>query len=85
MADVSTKRLHLFTFLQLLCFIGLYSVNVFRRSAIAFPFVLIVIALVRHLVFPKIFTEHELIVLDGIPQSKAIDLQEEDLKSDDGK
>lgn len=65
--QVSVGRMHLFTFIQIVCFGVLLAVNLIQMTALAFPFVLTVIALFRMFVMPRIFESYE---LDAVSQIK---------------
>lgn len=53
-------RMHLYTTIQLLCFAALLGVEVAAKMMSLFPMVLGMIALIRHFLLPKIFSEAEL-------------------------
>merc|ERR1712139_144729 len=62
--DSSMKRIHIFTFLQLVCLGILYALKSIKAVAVVFPF--FIAALVGgRAAFRKIFTEEELEALDG--------------------
>merc|ERR1711953_1124405 len=58
------KRVHVFTFLQLICLGILYALKSIKAVAVVFPFFIASLVGVRAL-FKKIFTEEELEALDG--------------------
>merc|ERR1712032_340465 len=62
--DSSMKRVHVFTFLQLLCLGILYALKSIKAVAVVFPFFIAALVGVRA-AFRKIFTEEELEALDG--------------------
>merc|ERR1712048_1399062 len=57
-------RVHVFTFLQLVCLGILYALKSIKEVAVVFPFFIASLVGVRAL-FRKIFTEEELETLDG--------------------
>eukprot|EP00927_Polykrikos_kofoidii_P004619 TRINITY_DN1182_c0_g1_i12.p1 TRINITY_DN1182_c0_g1~~TRINITY_DN1182_c0_g1_i12.p1 ORF type:complete len:298 (-),score=47.19 TRINITY_DN1182_c0_g1_i12:116-988(-) len=61
-------RLHLFTGIQFLCLVILYALKEIQAIAVAFPFFLIVIVLVRFGI-NYIFTQEELDILDEPPET----------------
>jgi len=62
---MSAGRIHLFTGIQLLLFVILYIVKAIKVIAIAFPIVIALCIPIRLYVLPKIFTPHELVLIDG--------------------
>merc|ERR1712232_1526944 len=60
----SMKRVHIFTFLQLICLGILYALKSIKAVAVVFPFFIASLVGVRAL-FRKFFTEEELEALDG--------------------
>merc|ERR1711915_257299 len=58
------KRVHVFTFLQLVCLGILYALKSIKAVAVVFPFFIASLVGVRAL-FRKFFTEEELEALDG--------------------
>jgi len=60
----SMKRVHIFTFLQLICLGILYALKSIKAVAVVFPFFIASLVGVRAL-FKKFFTEEELEALDG--------------------
>merc|ERR1712151_1368598 len=58
------RRVHMFTFLQLICLGILYALKSIKAVAVVFPFFIASLVGVRAL-FKKIFTEEELEALDG--------------------
>merc|ERR1712032_1195946 len=62
--DSSMKRIHIFTFLQLVCLGILYALKSIKAVAVVFPFFIAALVGVRA-AFRKIFTEEELEALDG--------------------
>jgi hypothetical protein len=59
------KRMHLFTVIQLLLFVLLYTVKAIKTIAIAFPLIIALCIPVRLYLLPQIFTQEELIMVDG--------------------
>jgi hypothetical protein len=59
------KRVHLFTAIQLFLFVLMYTVKSISTVAIIFPMVIALCIPIRLYVLPRIFTEEELIMLDG--------------------
>ena len=59
------KRIHLFTCIQLFIFAALYVVKAIKSVAIAFPLVIALGIPIRLYLLPKIFTQDELILIDG--------------------
>ncbi|VDN88614.1 unnamed protein product [Brugia pahangi] len=57
--------MHLYTAIQIICLIIIYAVKYFKRTALAFPFILMLFILLRQFFLKKIFTEKELKALDG--------------------
>ncbi|XP_046442370.1 electroneutral sodium bicarbonate exchanger 1-like isoform X2 [Daphnia pulex] len=75
---VTLRRVHLFTFIQLLCFIVLWAVKEINAISIAFPLMLVVMIGVRKSL-DFIFTKYELKVLDDLmPESNTKHKDEED-------
>jgi hypothetical protein len=68
--NIGYWRLHLFTGIQFLCLVILYALKEIQAIAVAFPFFLIVIVLVRFAI-AHIFTQQELHILDGAPEPSA--------------
>ena len=62
------KRVHLFTAIQLFFFALLYAVKSFKTIAIAFPIMILLCIPVRMYLLPKIFSNDELVLLDGSPE-----------------
>ncbi|VDK84007.1 unnamed protein product, partial [Onchocerca ochengi] len=67
--SVDIRRMHLYTSIQIICLIIIYVVKYFKRTALAFPFILMLFILLRQLFLKKIFTEKELKALDGNDES----------------
>ena len=63
------KRMHLFTFIQLLFFVALYTVKSIKTIAIAFPILIAACIPFRLYVLPRIFTRDELILIDSDPRT----------------
>eukprot|EP00927_Polykrikos_kofoidii_P004628 TRINITY_DN1182_c0_g1_i7.p1 TRINITY_DN1182_c0_g1~~TRINITY_DN1182_c0_g1_i7.p1 ORF type:complete len:584 (-),score=81.76 TRINITY_DN1182_c0_g1_i7:483-2234(-) len=66
--NIEFWRLHLYTGIQFLCLVVLYALKEIQAIAVVFPFFLIVIVFVR-LAIKHIFTQEELAVLDGAPET----------------
>merc|ERR1711862_1019083 len=66
----SMKRIHIFTFLQLMCLGILYALKSIKAVAVVFPFFIASLVGVRA-AFKKIFTEEELEALDGHGEESA--------------
>jgi len=62
---VPLKRVHMFTFVQLICFVVLWVVKGNKTISIAFPLMLVVIIFVRKLL-DYVFTKSELRALDTV-------------------
>ena len=69
--NVSKRKMHIFTFIQLGLFVLLYAVKSIKPIAIAFPIVIAACIPIRLYVLPRIFTADELILLDA--EDKEID------------
>ncbi|EFO16965.2 hypothetical protein LOAG_11539 [Loa loa] len=67
--SVDIRRMHLYTTIQIICLIIIYAVKYFKRTALAFPFILMLFILFRQIFLKKIFTEKELKALDGDDES----------------
>ena len=66
---VPLKKVHLFTFIQMICFAILYAIkSVDHEVKIVFPIMVVAIVGVRKLFdfFPKLFTQRELSWLDDV-------------------
>ncbi|CAD5219178.1 unnamed protein product [Bursaphelenchus okinawaensis] len=63
--QVGIWRMHLFTWIQIICLSFIYMVKHYKKTALAFPFVLMLFIMFRELVLPKVFTDKELKALDG--------------------
>ncbi|XP_038153833.1 anion exchange protein 2b isoform X2 [Cyprinodon tularosa] len=61
---VRTWRMHLFTCIQMVCLVVLWSV-MSTQASLAFPFVLILTVPVKMFVLPRVFNEREMACLDG--------------------
>lgn len=61
-------RVHLFTMIELFFFAMLYAVKSFKAIAIAFPVMILLCIPVRIYLLPKIFSDDELVLLDGSPE-----------------
>ncbi|VDL71502.1 unnamed protein product [Nippostrongylus brasiliensis] len=62
---VSVCRIHLFTVIQVLLLCGIYAVKQSKQTALAFPFVLLLFVIFRHLAIGRIFTKGELEAVCG--------------------
>jgi len=62
---VPHKRMHCFTLIQAVIFVGLIVCRSIYRVAIAFPLIILMCIPFRLYVLPKLFTKEELILLDG--------------------
>ena len=68
--QVPTHRVHLFTAIQVGCFIILWLIQSFKQTSILFPIMLVLLIGIRKLL-DQVFTNFELKVLDDVlPQSK---------------
>ncbi|XP_065570769.1 sodium bicarbonate cotransporter 3-like isoform X3 [Artemia franciscana] len=66
---VSLRRVHLFTFIQLVCFVLLWVVKTIDAISISFPLMLVVMIAVRKML-DLVFTQYELKALDdALPDS----------------
>ena len=63
--NLKPKRIHYFTAIQLALFVLLYVVKAIKIIAIAFPIVIAACIPFRMYVLPRIFTQKELVMLDG--------------------
>ena len=80
---VRTYRVHIFTFVQLSCFVLLWTIKSNKQTSITFPVMLVVIIAVRKLL-EYFFTVEELKALDDIiPESTKKIREEEKLKAED--
>ncbi|XP_059812609.1 solute carrier family 4 member 1b (Diego blood group) isoform X1 [Hypanus sabinus] len=61
---VHTRRMHIFTLIQLICIAILWAINK-SRASLAFPFILILTVPLRMFVLTKIFSALEMKCLDG--------------------
>lgn len=66
---MKANRIHLFTIIQLSLFVLLYTVKAIKAIAIAFPLIIALCIPVRLYLLPRIFSEEELIMLDGTDKS----------------
>ena len=64
-AYMETRRMHMFTAIQILLFGLLYAIKAIKKIAIAFPLVIACCIPIRLYLLPKIFTKEELIMIDG--------------------
>jgi hypothetical protein len=65
MDNVKVKRIHLYTFIQVLSFGMLYAVKSIEVIAIAFPIIIFANIPIRSFILPRIFSKDELVCLDG--------------------
>lgn len=80
---VRTYRVHIFTIVQLSCFVLLWTIKSNKQTSITFPLMLVVIIAVRKLL-EYFFTMEELKALDDIiPESTKKSREEEKLKEDE--
>jgi len=71
---IPTSRVHLFTGLQLLCFVTLWLIQTFKQTSILFPIMLVLLIGIRKLL-DFVFTPKELKVLDDmLPASKRTEI-----------
>lgn len=64
--QVRTWRMHTFTAIQIACFGAVWTIKSLPLTAFAFPFALMLAVLIRHLIFPFIFTDAELVAVRTI-------------------
>nr|XP_027203060.1 sodium-driven chloride bicarbonate exchanger-like [Dermatophagoides pteronyssinus] len=85
---VPTWKVHMFTLIQIICFLLLWAVKSYKKISIMFPLMLLVIVIVRKLL-DFVFTRQELKILDDImPEStKRKKIEEKELlqKNEDDK
>ncbi|ELU05030.1 hypothetical protein CAPTEDRAFT_177933 [Capitella teleta] len=79
---VRTNRVHLFTVIQLVCFIGMWVVKTTKTTAIAFPLMLLVLCGVRKLM-DFMFTQSELYWLDHLFPEAMRRMKEDEAKNED--
>lgn len=81
---VPTWKVHVFTFVQIICFALLWAVKSYKKISIMFPLMLLIIVIVRKLL-DFFFTKRELKILDDVmPEStKRKREDEKNLKNDD--
>lgn len=58
--QVGIWRMHLFTWIQIVCLVFVYLVKHYKTTALAFPFVLMMFIVFREVVLPHIFSDKEL-------------------------
>merc|ERR1719427_295608 len=63
--QVQIGRVHIYTSIQVACFVGLWLIKSFSQTSILFPLMLVVMIVVRKLL-DRVFTKKELQVLDDI-------------------
>lgn len=74
---VPTRKVHLFTVIQIICFALLWGVKSYKKISITFPLMLVVIIVIRKLL-DFVFTRKELKILDDImPESTKRKREEE--------
>ncbi|VDM40141.1 unnamed protein product [Toxocara canis] len=66
---VRMRRVHLFTFLQILSIVGLFVVKYTKYISMMFPLMLVFMVILRMFALEKIFTKQELTALDDIVPS----------------
>jgi len=70
---VRMKRVHLFTFIQILSIVALFAVKYTKLISMMFPLMLVFMVMIRMVLLEKIFTHQELVALDDIvPQLSAV-------------
>ncbi|XP_052721833.1 sodium bicarbonate cotransporter 3-like isoform X2 [Crassostrea angulata] len=79
---VRTRRVHLFTFIQVLCLIILWIIKSIKKTSIAFPIMVLGMCFVRK-GLDKIFTQEELKWLDDIMPEVHKRAKEDELKRQD--
>uniref|UniRef100_A0A915KC84 Bicarbonate transporter-like transmembrane domain-containing protein n=1 Tax=Romanomermis culicivorax TaxID=13658 RepID=A0A915KC84_ROMCU len=75
--QVSMWRMHFFSFIQLSCLIVLWLCKNTKSLSLAFPFLLMMVAILRKVVLSRVFDDKELAALDGH------DEENQELESDD--
>eukprot|EP00980_Cylindrotheca_fusiformis_P010491 scaffold2325_cov126-Cylindrotheca_fusiformis.AAC.1 len=66
--NLETRRIYLYTVIQLVMFALLYAVKNYKTISIGFPLFILLCIPVRLYLLPKIFTKDELTLLDGTPE-----------------
>ncbi|VIO88821.1 Uncharacterized protein BM_BM9545 [Brugia malayi] len=61
---VRMKRVHLFTFFQILSIVGLFAVKYTKTFSMLFPLMLVLMVIIRMFFMEKVFTKQELLALD---------------------
>ncbi|KAL3989974.1 anion exchange family protein [Acanthocheilonema viteae] len=61
---VRIKRVHLFTFFQILSIVGLFAVKYTKTFSMLFPLMLVLMVIIRMFFMEKVFTKQELLALD---------------------
>ncbi|KAM3728456.1 Electrogenic sodium bicarbonate cotransporter [Dirofilaria immitis] len=70
---VRMKRVHLFTFFQILSIVGLFAVKYTKTFSMLFPLMLVLMVFIRMFFMEKIFTKQELLALDDpVPSFHAV-------------
>ena len=64
-SHMSHRRMHAYTILQFSVFALMYVVKSVKQIAIAFPLVIAACIPMRSYVLPRLFSSHELALLDG--------------------
>mmetsp|Transcript_29619 Transcript_29619/g.34070 ORF Transcript_29619/g.34070 Transcript_29619/m.34070 type:complete len:607 (-) Transcript_29619:47-1867(-) len=72
-AELPWRRVHLYTFLQLVCLAACWGMRFTGPFALAFPLVIVGFVPLRLMVLPKIFSEFELSKLDAGDSSSSSD------------
>ncbi|KAF6097173.1 solute carrier family 4 member 1 (Diego blood group) [Phyllostomus discolor] len=73
---VKTWRMHLFTFIQIICLVVLWMVKSFQSTSLALPFILILTVPLRRFLLPLIFRNLELQCLDADDAKPSFDEEE---------
>ncbi|CAG2104308.1 unnamed protein product [Medioppia subpectinata] len=80
---VPTIKVHVFTLIQLACFVLLWCVKSYKKTSIAFPLMLVVIIFIRKLL-DLFFTRNELKLLDDVmPEHTKRKREEEKLEKEE--
>uniref|UniRef100_A0A915Q5V1 Anion exchange protein n=1 Tax=Setaria digitata TaxID=48799 RepID=A0A915Q5V1_9BILA len=61
---VRMRRVHLFTFFQILSIVGLFAVKYTKTFSMLFPLMLVLMVLIRMFFMERVFTKQELLALD---------------------
>uniref|UniRef100_A0A914WIA8 Anion exchange protein n=2 Tax=Plectus sambesii TaxID=2011161 RepID=A0A914WIA8_9BILA len=71
---VRTWRMHMYTGIQVLCFCFVFTIKSIKTTAFAFPFAILLCVVVRQCVIPWLFTNFELLALDGAEEDQEDDM-----------